>query len=49
MDVFEKICLEMIDKIERLAAYGDTGGILEYIADKRIQVENCRKVSKDER
>ena len=47
MNVFEKICLEMIDKIERLAAFGDTGGILEYIADKRNQVENCRSMSND--
>lgn len=49
MGIYEKICLEMMDKIESLALSGDTDKILQYIDKKREQVEKCRSVSNDER
>ena len=49
MDVFEKLCGEMIDKIEKiilLDKYDHDEKILAYLEEKREYVEACRNVSK---
>ncbi len=48
MGVYKKICLEMIEKVERLAAYNNIEGILAYIDDKRKQIKNIQSNENDE-
>ena len=49
MDPFEKICIDMIEKIESiilLDKYDHDEKILAYLEEKREYVEACRSVSK---
>ena len=50
MGVFEKLCEEMIEKIESiilLDKYDHDEKILAYLEEKREYVEACRSVSND--
>ena len=50
MDIFEKLCDEMINEIEKiilLSIDDHDEKILTYLEEKKKQVENCRSVSND--
>lgn len=48
MEIFEKICIEMIKKCREYAEDENYTTMIEYLNKKEKQVERCRNVSKDE-
>lgn len=48
MEMFEKICIEMIRKCREYAEDENYIGMMEYLYKKEKQVERCRTMSKGE-
>ena len=48
MEMFEKICVEMIRKCRKYAEDENYIDMTEYLDKKEKQVERCRIMSKDE-
>ena len=48
MEMFEKICIEMIKKCREYAEDENYTAMIEYLNKKEKQVERCRNLSKGE-
>lgn len=48
MEMFEKLCIEIINKCREYAEDGNYSAMIGFLNKKEKQVERCRKLSKGE-